>query len=62
LAPGESRTINKRGGEVFQLTRTDSGGRVQPHDLGAGPTRAGVFGCREDRGDLVRCSKVMVSA
>jgi hypothetical protein len=27
LSPGESLTINKRGGKVFQLTRTDSGGR-----------------------------------
>jgi hypothetical protein len=26
LSPGESLTINKRGGKVFQLTRTDSGG------------------------------------
>jgi hypothetical protein len=27
LAPGESLTIDKRGGKVFQLTRTDSGKR-----------------------------------
>jgi hypothetical protein len=27
LSPGESLTINKRGGKVFQLTRTDSGDR-----------------------------------
>jgi len=26
LSPGESLTIKKRGGKVFQLTRTDSGG------------------------------------
>ncbi len=27
LSPGESLTIKKRGGKVFQLTRTDAGGR-----------------------------------
>jgi antitoxin (DNA-binding transcriptional repressor) of toxin-antitoxin stability system len=27
LSPGESLTISKRGGKVFQLTRTDSGRR-----------------------------------
>jgi hypothetical protein len=27
LSPGESLTINKRGGKVFELTRTDSGSR-----------------------------------
>jgi hypothetical protein len=27
LAPGESLTIKKRRGKVFQLTRTDTGGR-----------------------------------
>lgn len=27
LAPGESLTINKRGGKVFRLTRTDPGKR-----------------------------------
>jgi hypothetical protein len=27
LSPGESLTINKRGGKVFQMTRTDSGGK-----------------------------------
>jgi hypothetical protein len=27
LAPRESLTVNKRGGKVFQLTRTDSGKR-----------------------------------
>ena len=27
MSPGESLTISKRGGKVFQLTRTDAGGR-----------------------------------
>jgi hypothetical protein len=27
LSPGESLTIHKRGGKVFQMTRTDAGGR-----------------------------------
>jgi hypothetical protein len=27
LSPGESLTVRKRGGKVFQLTRTDSGKR-----------------------------------
>jgi len=27
LSPGESLTVRKRGGKVFQLTRTDSGRR-----------------------------------